>query len=172
MFLYDVTRRETFTELMRIHGLVLRSRKIDKSPDGKYSSHIPMILLGNTANNNSDTDKREVPTEEGLEFAFNCKCPFYEISSKSHADVMNSFTQLLGEIVKVEIINQIRNKLPRDHRNNWRKSYMGVINHNDVLEKGKDREQQEELHESLKIRQKAFRYCFTYYPIKSTQVIV
>lgn len=187
MFLYDVTSRETFAEVMRVHSLIVRSKNVEK---GKAKGLIPMIVLANTRNSfphqpppggdspsgsahhpmvsvtapdgsdvalsasmsavsgvavavaaasgdsataTTQSPAREVTTEEGLEFAYTCNCPFYEISSTTnYADVLNAFQQLLGEIIK----DQRTRKAAADPaskltqlgvKGNWRRSQLGPL---------------------------------------------
>jgi len=187
VFLYDVTRRSTITEVMRIHKLVLRSRDMDIA-----KGRIPMIILANTRNakgagsshassGSLDTVRsdlssatiqaqvREVTYEEGLEFAYSCNCPFYEISTANPADVLNSFQQLMGEIAK-----EARRKALRETGSTFNGSKQGAWRRRDVASPkplsvpsgagasprkvAEPPESKEELHESLKPRQKAFRY--------------
>jgi hypothetical protein len=238
MFLYDVTRRETFAEVMRVHGLILRSKNVEKEK-GKAKGIIPMIVLANTRNTTPSPstpssasasaaspklptrsgsrshhgtgngppdgshvtaesgpfeqqqqqqgqgqERREVSTEEGLEFAYGCNCPFYEISSTSYADVLNAFQQLLGEIVKDQRKKTGATKLTNlGVKGSWRKSQLVSIvsspssdpscgsssSSSSSSEEAKapeeggksgnqPKESSEDLHESLKGRQKAFRY--------------
>jgi hypothetical protein len=190
MFLYDVTSRETFAEVMRVHSLIVRSKNVEK---GKAKGLIPMIVLANTRNSfphqpppggdspsgsahhpmvsvtapdgsdvalsasmsavsgvavavaaasgdsataattTTQSPAREVTTEEGLEFAYACNCPFYEISSTTnYADVLNAFQQLLGEIIKGQRTRKAAadpaSKLTQlGVKGNWRRSQLGPL---------------------------------------------
>jgi hypothetical protein len=44
-------------------------------------------------------EERQVSFRDGIEFAKRCKCPFYEVSSKSKVNVEEPFFSLIGEIV-------------------------------------------------------------------------
>jgi hypothetical protein len=187
MFLYDVTSRETFAEVMRVHSLIVRSKNVEK---GKAKGLIPMIVLANTRNSfqhqqrqpaqpppggdspsshhpmvsvtapdgsdviasmsgvsgvavsasgdsatatTTQSPEREVTTEEGLEFAYACNCPFYEISSTTnYADVLNAFQQLLGEIIKGQRTRKAAadpaSKLTQlGVKGNWRRSQLASL---------------------------------------------
>lgn len=186
LFLYDVTCRSTFAEVMRVHALILRSKNVAK---GKAKNLIPMIVLANTqkcrSTNSTSTSSqsnstkedteaapREVGTEDGLEFAYSCNCPFYKISTSNYADVLNAFQQLLGEILK----HQRKTALAKPAasvsptKSSWRKSLYAPPPEDTVSPdtkaeiadthqiSTKEQDAKEEIHESLKGRQKAFRY--------------
>jgi hypothetical protein len=175
------------------------------SPTGTSSS-VATAAAAAGAELASAKPQREVTTEEGMEFAYACNCPFYEISSTNYADVLNAFQQLLGEIMKdrrrkaAAIDGSTGAKLTRlGLKGNWRKSQLAslvsasssppltppssppmqprveptLLSSREAdtdkdspktqpltssTSSARDPESKEDLHESLKDRQKAFRY--------------
>ncbi|KAF3434094.1 hypothetical protein FNV43_RR25197 [Rhamnella rubrinervis] len=90
IFVYDVTRRETFTNLLEIWA-----KEVDLYSTNKDCIK---ILVGNKV----DKDKeREVTREEGMAFAQEHKCLFLECSAKTRENVQQCFKDLVLKILAV-----------------------------------------------------------------------
>ncbi|KAL5145944.1 Ras-related protein RABC1 [Glycine soja] len=85
---YDVTRRETFTNLSEIWA-----KEIDL-----YSTNPECVkmLVGNKVDKESD---RVVTKKEGIDFARECGCLFTECSAKTRANVQQCFEELVLKIL-------------------------------------------------------------------------
>ncbi|KAK8465691.1 hypothetical protein PHAVU_009G151300 [Phaseolus vulgaris] len=85
---YDVTRRETFTNLADIW-----SKEIEL-----YSTNSECIkmLVGNKVDKESD---RVVTKKEGIDFARECGCLFIECSAKTRVNVQQCFEELVLKIL-------------------------------------------------------------------------
>ncbi|XP_059647869.1 ras-related protein RABC1-like isoform X2 [Cornus florida] len=81
---YDVTRRETFTNLSDVWA-----KEIDL-----YSTNQDCIrmLVGNKVDKESE---RVVTKREGVDFARECGCLFIECSAKTRANVEQCFEELV-----------------------------------------------------------------------------
>ncbi|XP_015876664.2 ras-related protein RABC2a [Ziziphus jujuba] len=90
IFVYDVTRRETFTNLLEIWA-----KEVDLYSTNKECIR---ILVGNKV----DKDKeREVTREEGMAFAQEHRCLFLECSAKTRENVQQCFRDLVLKIMEV-----------------------------------------------------------------------
>ncbi|KAK7353657.1 hypothetical protein VNO80_19108 [Phaseolus coccineus] len=85
---YDVTRRETFTNLADIW-----SKEIEL-----YSTNSECIkmLVGNKVDKEGD---RVVTKKEGIDFARECGCLFIECSAKTRVNVQQCFEELVLKIL-------------------------------------------------------------------------
>ncbi|KAL1173696.1 hypothetical protein V6Z11_A05G429300 [Gossypium hirsutum] len=85
VMVYDVTRRETFTNLSEVWAKEFEL----------YSTNQDCIkmLVGNKV------DKRVVTKKEGIEFARENGCLFIECSAKTHVNVQQCFDELVLKIV-------------------------------------------------------------------------
>ncbi|KAL4368986.1 hypothetical protein GQ457_05G015810 [Hibiscus cannabinus] len=88
VLVYDVTRRETFTNLKEVW-----SKEFDLYTTNKDC--IKMVV-GNKVDKES---QRIVTKKEGLEFARDYGCLFIECSAKTHANVQQCFDELIQKIV-------------------------------------------------------------------------
>lgn len=75
-------------------------KKLNEKLDSLVGKNVPKILIGTK---NDENEKREVSFEEGINFAKQLNCPFYECSSKSGENINKSFQKLLVEIIKKEV---------------------------------------------------------------------
>ncbi|OWM63933.1 ras-related protein RABC1-like [Punica granatum] len=89
IMVYDVTRRETFTNLSEIWA-----REIDL-----YSTNPDCIkmLVGNKVDKESD---RAVSKKEGIDFARQYGCLFLECSAKTRVNVEQCFEELILKILE------------------------------------------------------------------------
>ncbi|XP_058771171.1 ras-related protein RABC2a-like [Vicia villosa] len=87
---YDVTRRETFTNLSEVW-----SKEVEL-----YSTNQDCVkmLVGNKVDRESE---RAVSTEEGLALAKEFGCLFYECSAKTRENVDKCFEELTQKIMEV-----------------------------------------------------------------------
>ncbi|XP_073037116.1 ras-related protein RABC2a-like [Primulina huaijiensis] len=90
ILVYDVTRRETFTNLSGIWAKELEL--YCTNPD------CIKILVGNKVDRDSE---RVVAMEEGLAFAKKHKCLFHECSAKTQENVKECFKELAVKILEV-----------------------------------------------------------------------
>ncbi|EAY02805.1 small GTP-binding protein, putative [Trichomonas vaginalis G3] len=81
ILVYDITRRDSFTEIESILANIPRDRRI--------------ILVGNKSDLGND---REVSTEEGTRFANEHDLPFFETSAEFVSNVVESFERLIQMI--------------------------------------------------------------------------
>lgn len=90
ILVYDVTRRESFTNLSQIWA-----REVEL-----YSTNHECIkmLVGNKVDRDSE---RAVTREEGLALAQEHKCSFLECSAKTRANVQQCFKDLTMKILEV-----------------------------------------------------------------------
>jgi len=88
IFVYDVTRRETFTNLSEIWA-----KEVDL-----YSSNQDCIkmLVGNKVDRENE---RVVTKQEGIALARQLGCLFLECSAKTHVNVENCFEELVLKIL-------------------------------------------------------------------------
>lgn len=88
IFVYDVTRRETFTNLSEIWA-----KEVDL-----YSSNQDCIkmLVGNKVDRENE---RVVTKQEGIALARQLGCLFLECSAKTHVNVENCFEELVLKII-------------------------------------------------------------------------
>ncbi|GMN33042.1 hypothetical protein TIFTF001_003939 [Ficus carica] len=88
IMVYDVTRRETFTNLSEIWA-----KEIEL-----YSTNQDCIkmLVGNKVDKESD---RVVTKKEGINFARECGCLFIECSAKTRVNVQQCFEELVLKIL-------------------------------------------------------------------------
>ncbi|XP_027902743.1 ras-related protein RABC1-like [Vigna unguiculata] len=88
IMVYDVTRRETFTNLSEIW-----SKEIEL-----YSTNSECIkmLVGNKVDKESD---RVVTKKEAVDFARECGCLFIECSAKTRVNVQQCFEELVLKIL-------------------------------------------------------------------------
>ena len=75
-------------------------KKLNEKLDSLVGKNVPKILIGTK---NDENEKREVSFEEGINFAKQLNCPFFECSSKSGENINKSFQKLLVEIIKKEV---------------------------------------------------------------------
>ncbi|KAM7467866.1 hypothetical protein LguiB_015428 [Lonicera macranthoides] len=89
ILVYDVTRRESFTNLSEIWA-----KEVDL-----YCTNLECIkiLVGNKVDRDSE---REVTIEEGMALAQEHKCLFYECSAKTRANVQQCFKDLTLKILE------------------------------------------------------------------------
>ncbi|KAE8690084.1 Ras-related protein RABC2a [Hibiscus syriacus] len=85
---YDVTRRETFTNLIEVWTKEFELYTTNKD--------CIKMLVGNKLDKES---QRVVTKKEGLEFAREYGCLFIECSAKTHANVQQCFDELVLKIV-------------------------------------------------------------------------
>ncbi|KAL7109681.1 hypothetical protein ACP275_06G189800 [Erythranthe tilingii] len=90
ILVYDVTRRETFTNLSKTWTKELKRYCTD--PD------CIKILVGNKVDRDSE---RAVSREEGIALALEHKCLFFECSAKTQANVKQCFKELTVKIMEV-----------------------------------------------------------------------
>ncbi|KAK9282682.1 hypothetical protein L1049_010902 [Liquidambar formosana] len=90
ILVYDVTRRETFTNLLDIWA-----KEVEL-----YSTNQECIkmLVGNKVDRDSD---RAVTSEEGMALAQEHKCLFLECSAKTRENVQQCFKELTLKILEV-----------------------------------------------------------------------
>eukprot|EP01112_Ceratiomyxa_fruticulosa_P015744 TRINITY_DN4672_c0_g1_i2.p1 TRINITY_DN4672_c0_g1~~TRINITY_DN4672_c0_g1_i2.p1 ORF type:complete len:139 (-),score=18.46 TRINITY_DN4672_c0_g1_i2:115-531(-) len=102
MFIYDITKRETFHELTKLKNTVLQ---------GKDASTISCVVLGNK----TDLEQlRKVPIEEGKKLASSFGADFFETSAKNKVNVHEAFLHLSRLIrTKFTLQNQSRRKRTR-----------------------------------------------------------
>jgi len=88
IFVYDVTRRETFTNLSEIWA-----KEVDL-----YSTNQDCIkmLVGNKVDRETE---RVVSKKEGIALARQLGCLFLECSAKTHVNVENCFEELVLKII-------------------------------------------------------------------------
>ncbi|KAF5480590.1 hypothetical protein F2P56_001326 [Juglans regia] len=88
IMVYDVTRRDTFTNLSEVWA-----KEVDL-----YSTNQDCIkmLVGNKVDKESD---RVVTKKEGISFARECGCLFIECSAKTRANVQQCFEELVLKIL-------------------------------------------------------------------------
>lgn len=88
IFVYDVTRRETFTNLSEIWA-----KEVDL-----YSTNQDCIkmLVGNKVDRENE---RVVTKQEGIALARQLGCLFLECSAKTHVNVENCFEELVLKII-------------------------------------------------------------------------
>ncbi|KAL3523517.1 hypothetical protein ACH5RR_016351 [Cinchona calisaya] len=90
ILVYDVTRRETFTNLSEIWA---------KEVEIYSTNHDCIrILVGNKVDRDSE---RAVTVEEGIALAREHKCLFFECSARTRANVQQCFKELISKIVEV-----------------------------------------------------------------------
>ncbi|KAG8380567.1 hypothetical protein BUALT_Bualt06G0029000 [Buddleja alternifolia] len=90
ILVYDVTRRETFTNLSKTWTKELEL--YCTNPD------CIRLLVGNKVDRDSE---RAVTMEEGMDFAREHKCLFFECSAKTQANVKQCFKELTMKILEV-----------------------------------------------------------------------
>ncbi|XP_039015951.1 ras-related protein RABC1-like [Hibiscus syriacus] len=88
VLVYDVTRRETFTNLIEVWTKEFELYTTNKD--------CIKMLVGNKLDKES---QRVVTKKEGLEFAREYGCLFIECSAKTHANVQQCFDELVLKIV-------------------------------------------------------------------------
>ena len=100
VFVYDITRRESFEELDSLWEVV-------KEADAKTQ----FILVGNKL----DLDKREVEFKEGSKYAAQHSMAFHEMSAKDDTNVSNVFDDLIVHLAKPveKNIEFVRKRRPR-----------------------------------------------------------
>ncbi|CUV04148.1 unnamed protein product [Cryptosporidium hominis] len=86
LLVYDITRRDTFNHLSKWLNDVKRNA----------TPNMTIILVGNK----SDLDRREVTTEEGVEFAEQNGLLFIETSAKTSNNVEEAFLKVAEKIYK------------------------------------------------------------------------
>ncbi|KAL5370446.1 putative Rab2 GTPase [Cryptosporidium parvum] len=86
LLVYDITRRDTFNHLSKWLNDVKRNA----------TPNMTIILVGNK----SDLDRREVTTEEGVEFAEKNGLLFIETSAKTSNNVEEAFMKVAEKIYK------------------------------------------------------------------------
>eukprot|EP01095_Lingulamoeba_sp_RSL-Kostka_P014646 TRINITY_DN646_c0_g1_i1.p1 TRINITY_DN646_c0_g1~~TRINITY_DN646_c0_g1_i1.p1 ORF type:complete len:189 (+),score=44.57 TRINITY_DN646_c0_g1_i1:188-754(+) len=86
---YSITSEESFNVIQEFIDEIIQIKGLEKEK-------IPIIIVGSKCDLE---DKREVPTETGLEFAKKYRCPFYEISSKNKINLDNMFEDMIHEIL-------------------------------------------------------------------------
>ncbi|KAK7316948.1 hypothetical protein RJT34_00784 [Clitoria ternatea] len=88
IMVYDVTRRETFTDLSEVW-----TKEIDL-----YSTNPDCIrmLVGNKVDKESD---RVVTRKEAIDFARDCGCLFIECSAKTRVNVQQCFEELVLKVL-------------------------------------------------------------------------
>ncbi|CAH8524929.1 unnamed protein product [Dicrocoelium dendriticum] len=97
---YSITSQSTFNDLDDLHQQILRV---------KDSSNIPMILVGNKCDLDSE---RVVCREHGQNLARTWKCSFLETSAKAKINV--------DEVFK-DLVRQINNQMPLTKQKTSRK---------------------------------------------------
>ncbi|CAI9091197.1 OLC1v1026157C1 [Oldenlandia corymbosa var. corymbosa] len=90
ILVYDVTRRETFTNLSEIWAKEVELYSTNKD--------CVKILVGNKVDRNVE---RAVSIEEGVALAQEHKCIFLECSAKTRENVQQCFKELLSKILDV-----------------------------------------------------------------------
>ncbi|GMI86682.1 ARABIDOPSIS RAB GTPASE HOMOLOG C1, RAB GTPASE HOMOLOG 18-1, RAB GTPASE HOMOLOG B18 [Hibiscus trionum] len=88
VFVYDVTRRETFTNLQEVW--YKEFEQYSTNPDSIR------MLVGNKVDKES---QRTVTKKEAIEFARDYGCLFIECSAKTHVNVQQCFDELVQKIV-------------------------------------------------------------------------
>ncbi|XP_027162947.1 ras-related protein RABC2a-like [Coffea eugenioides] len=89
ILVYDVTRRETFTNLSEIWA---------KEVELYSTNHDCIrILVGNKVDRDCE---RAVTVEEGMALAQEHKCLFFECSAKTRANVQQCFKELISKILE------------------------------------------------------------------------
>lgn len=89
MLVYDITDKESFNNL---NSWLIEVEK--NAPNNVYK-----ILVGNKSDL---TDKRQVSTDEGKEFADTYHMKFLETSAKNSANVEEAFTTMTKEIIAIK----------------------------------------------------------------------
>lgn len=90
-FLYSTTSRDSFDDLPRIREAIKQSLRRED---------FPIVVVATKCDLE---DQRKVSIEEGQAFAASLGCPFFEVSSKTSANVIEAFFQLAREIRKDRI---------------------------------------------------------------------
>ncbi|KAH8584694.1 Rab2 GTPase [Cryptosporidium sp. chipmunk genotype I] len=105
LLVYDITRRDTFNHLSKWLNDVKRNA----------TPNMTIILVGNK----SDLDRREVTTEEGVEFAEQNGLLFIETSAKTSNNVEEAFMKIAEKIYKniLDGIYDLSNEKERILRN-------------------------------------------------------
>ena len=97
LFVYDITYRESFDDIVILRGQI-----------GKTRSSVPMVLVGNKCDLSNE---REVGIVEGENLARSLGCPFFETSAKTPINVTESFCSAVQEITR----NRILGRKPGKH---------------------------------------------------------
>jgi len=96
MLVYNVTSRNTFDEVARLHEKILRTKEDER---------IPIVLVGNKCDLSAE---RVVETKEGEELAKQWNVKFYETSAKLKLNNEICFHQLVRDMRKYEEQNALK----------------------------------------------------------------
>ena len=86
ILIYDVTNEATFNHIQDVLKLI-----------DQNENHLPKVLVGNEC----DKDNRKVSEEKGRALAEEYKMPFFETSTEIDQNIIEIFTTLVEEILKV-----------------------------------------------------------------------
>lgn len=95
ILVYDVTRRETFTNLTEIWAKEVELYSTNKG--------CIKMVVGNKVDRDSE---RAVTREEGIALAQEYKCSFYECSARTRENVLPSFEDLTRKIMQVPSLRE------------------------------------------------------------------
>lgn len=86
VFMYSITSRDSFDELLTLRKGILKAKGRDT---------VPMVLIGHKCDLEND---RQVPNTEGEALAKRLGCSFFEISAKERVNVEEAFHCLVRAI--------------------------------------------------------------------------
>jgi small GTP-binding protein len=87
VYVFDVTKPETFTNL---------PRWVDET--SRYAPRAKAIIVGNKTDL---VDERRVPRKRGERYALKLGAPYFEVSAKSRENVERAFTAMAGLITRI-----------------------------------------------------------------------
>ncbi|CAG5116386.1 unnamed protein product [Candidula unifasciata] len=87
IFVYDITKKDTFDELQKIRLHVVQLRKTQ--------GDFPVVIVGNKSDLNA---QRVVQTKQGQALARSLKCPFFETSAMTGENINQAFQAVYSEI--------------------------------------------------------------------------
>jgi len=94
IFMFDVSRRETFDNIKEWYGLVTKNLGKDRFP-----RKIPSIIIGNKIDL---VDKRVISLEEGGKLAQSLNTLYMETSAKENKNVNEVFVELILKYIKMQ----------------------------------------------------------------------